>query len=148
MNPQLGLLERLPGSTRLWTRVLRWGPVVLWAAGIFTFSSRRYPLGALSHASQSGLIGRVAHVGEYAGLAALLYRALARDRRESRTFWLTLGGTLSYAVLDEIHQGFVPGRTCSLFDVGFDLVGALVALGLIQAGQYMRNEANAGGRGR
>ena len=143
-----GFFRYLPSGSQLLAGLLRWVPVILWATGIFIFSSRRYPLGAISHSSQRRPIGQLAHIGEYAGLAALLYRALAAERRESQTFWIALGGTFSYAVLDEIHQGFVPGRICSLLDVGFDLVGALVALGLIQAGQYMSNEVNAGGKGR
>ena len=30
-----------------------------------------------------------------------------------------------YSVSDEIHQYFVPGRACRLFDVGVDVCGAL-----------------------
>ncbi len=30
-----------------------------------------------------------------------------------------------YACLDEIHQAFVPGRTCGWFDLGIDFVGIL-----------------------
>ncbi len=127
----------IPGS-KLSQAVLRWGPVLLWAAGIFYFSSQRYPLGSLSQSPQHRPIGRLAHLGEYAGLAALLYRALALpDRGPGQTFWLALGGALAYAILDEIHQGFVPGRTCSLLDVGYDLAGALTALLLIETGRWV-----------
>ena len=63
-----------------WQRLLdlawRWGPVLLWMAGIFFFSSLSDPLGPASESAHSGLIGRAAHALEYAGLAALLLRAL------------------------------------------------------------------------
>ena len=55
--------------------------MVLWAAGIFYFSSRSYPLGPLSRSEQGEVIGHVAHFVEYAGLAALLYRALSSPKR-------------------------------------------------------------------
>ncbi len=47
--------------------------------------------------------------------------------------WLT--GTL-YAVTDEIHQYFVPGRSCELRDMGIDSCGVLA--GVLIAGLAMR----------
>ena len=37
----------------------------------------------------------------------------------------------AYAVTDELHQGFVKSRQASPWDVGFDSVGAILALTLI-----------------
>lgn len=34
---------------------------------------------------------------------------------------------LIYAISDEIHQYFVPGRACSLFDLGLDSIGICLA---------------------
>ena len=60
--------------------VSRWAPVLLWAAGIFYFSSRPDPLSFLPSSEHDTLdIGNLAHIGEYAGLVGLLYRAL-RER--------------------------------------------------------------------
>jgi len=42
--------------------------------------------------------------------------------------WLALAITLLYAVSDEIHQFFVPGRNGWWVDVGVDTIGALLAL--------------------
>ena len=36
-----------------------------------------------------------------------------------------------YAVMDEIHQAFVPGRDCALIDVGIDSAGALIGSMLV-----------------
>jgi VanZ family protein len=33
-----------------------------------------------------------------------------------------------FAVSDEIHQSFVPGRTASFMDIGLDLIGILFGL--------------------
>jgi VanZ family protein len=62
--------------------VQRWAPVFIWMAGIFYFSSRPEPLGFLPSPTQRGPVGKVAHFGEYAGLAALLHRALREPRSE------------------------------------------------------------------
>lgn len=107
----------------------RWGPVLLWMAGIFFFSSLSSPLGPVSDSSHSGLIGRAAHVLEYAGLAALMLRALGWQR-----YGVTLFVTLAYALSDELHQALVPGREFALSDLATDAVGALMALGLARAG--------------
>ena len=42
---------------------------------------------------------------------------------------------VAYAVTDELHQTFVPGRNGSPVDVAIDAVGALLAAGLIRRGQ-------------
>ena len=109
-----------------------WGLVLLWMAGIFVFSSSRRPLGPLSGLECSGVIGRIAHAGEYAGLTALLYRAVARSERGRRASLISLGLALAYAVFDELHQKFTPGRDCELADLGYDLAGVILSLGLIQ----------------
>ncbi|MCR5812258.1 MAG: VanZ family protein [Lachnospiraceae bacterium] len=49
--------------------------------------------------------------------------------------WLT--GTI-YAVTDEIHQLFVPGRSCELRDIGIDSCGVLA--GVLIAGLIMQSK--------
>ena len=65
--------------------VSRWAPVLLWMAGIFYFSSRPNPLGFLRSFGHDIDIGNLAHIGEYAGLITLLYRALAGSEKGQRT---------------------------------------------------------------
>jgi VanZ family protein len=70
------------------------------------------------------------HVTEFGILAFLWYRALAwgalgwRGRIAVAVFVLAAG----FGALDETHQRFVPSRTASAMDVGWDSLGA--ALGL------------------
>jgi VanZ like family len=98
-----------------------WLPVVAWAALIFTLSSipdLGTGLGAWDLA-----LRKLAHPAEYAILGLLLLRATGRS---STAFVLA---TL-YAVTDELHQAFVPGRHASLLDVAIDATGVAVGLAL------------------
>ena len=103
----------------IYHRGVRWVPVVLWAAVIFTLSSIPHlssGLGTWDYVLRKG-----AHVTEYAILGALLLRAL---EREVPAFAL---GVL-YAVSDELHQAFVRGRHSSPIDVAIDSVGLAVGV--------------------
>lgn len=70
-----------------------------------------------------GAIRITAHFCEYAvlgGLLMLLFRSL-----RVRTVWLPwFAGTL-YALTDEWHQSFSPGRVCDPTDVFIDTAGAI-----------------------
>jgi len=43
-----------------------------------------------------------------------------------------------YAALDELHQVFVPGRTCLLQDWLIDTAGAFVGIGLVVLWAFKR----------
>ena len=63
------------------------------------------------------------------GLLALAYRY--GMRLQKRSCWLALLFAILYAISDEFHQSFVPGRHPSWVDVlGFDGGGALIAFSL------------------
>jgi VanZ family protein len=94
-----------------------WLPVVLWAGLIFALSS--------VPSLDTGLswdypLRKLAHAGEFAVLGALLARAVP----ELAALWLGI----AYAVVDELHQTFVPGRAGTLLDVGIDSVGVLLGI--------------------
>jgi hypothetical protein len=97
-----------------------WIPVVAWAGLIFALSS--VPDLGTGLGGWDLALRKVAHVAEYAILGALLARA------SGRAAIALLIGTL-YAVSDEIHQSFVPGRMGSPLDVAIDTVG--VAVGVV-----------------
>jgi VanZ family protein len=51
------------------------------------------------------------------------------DRTHSlQSVSLALAIVLGYAVLDEIHQGFVPGRDPSVLDFVFDTAGGFLGI--------------------
>jgi VanZ family protein len=112
----------------------RWLPVLLWAGFIFIASARSNPYQALpaSTLGSSGrdeLLGRFLHAGEYAVLAALTARALVwRSKPRFSLLVAALGLTALYALSDEAHQLFVPGRSFELRDLALDITGAAVGL--------------------
>jgi len=76
------------------------------------------------------IISNLAHIPAYALLTFLWLKSFAGTESKNNTivFSLTLAGLMLFAVSDEIHQSFVPGRTTSFMDIGLDLIG--IALGL------------------
>jgi VanZ family protein len=98
----------------------RWLPVLVWAAVIFAFSSVPSLGTDLGHWDL--LLRKLAHVAEYALLGALLVRALGASGA-------AFGLGVLYAISDELHQVFVPGRVGSPVDVAIDATG--VALGIL-----------------
>ena len=127
-------------------------PVVLWIALIFYFSTsaggsgnslewlfkiiRWLEPGHTRHLRPEDwnpanfLVRKLAHLSEYAVLALLAFRALQFGAARLKPFslWGAWGFAALYACADEWHQAFVPGRTSSPRDVGFDALGAALAL--------------------
>jgi VanZ like family len=105
------------------SRVLSaWLPVAVWAGLIFTLSS--IPDLGTGLGGWDLLLRKLAHATEYAVLGLLLVRALGRPL-------LSFAVGTAYAVTDEIHQAFVPGRVGSPLDVAIDAAG--VAVGILVA---------------
>ena len=111
---------RLPRALNLWL------PVVVWAAVIFALSS--IPSLNSGLGSWDLVLRKLAHAAEYALLAALLLRALARP-------WLAFLFALAYAVSDEFHQHFVRGRSGTPRDVAVDAAGAMIGLAVCLYGR-------------
>ena len=109
----------IPATLRLWA------PVVVWAAVIFAFSAVS-DLGT-GLGTWDLVLRKIAHACEFAVLGALLLRAL-RDERAA------LAAGVAYAISDEVHQTFVPGRVGSPLDVAIDSVG--VAVGVLLWRRY------------
>lgn len=72
----------------------------------------------------SFIVRKFAHFFEYAVLGFLIGCALFLSRRRFSPVISVICSAL-YSVSDEIHQYFVPGRACRIFDVGVDTLGAL-----------------------
>jgi VanZ family protein len=106
--------------------VSRWAPVIAWAAVIFVLSS--IPDLGTGLGETDLVLRKIAHAAEFAVLGLLLLRAVRREPAA-----LALG--FAYAVSDEVHQHFVPGREGAPLDVAIDAVG--VAIGVLLVGRRM-----------
>ena len=113
--------------------VRRWGPVVAWAALIFALSS--IPSLGTGLGSWDLVLRKLAHATEFAILAALLVRALGRPG-------LAIALGIAYAVSDELHQSFVPGREGAPVDVLIDSVG--VVAGAVLASRRWKSSGPPG----
>jgi VanZ family protein len=113
----------------------RWGPVVAWAGLIFVLSS--IPDLGTGLGGWDLVLRKIAHAGEFAVLGFLLVRALGGE-------WASLALGIAYAISDEVHQHFVPGRLGSPVDVAIDAVG--VAVGVFLARHYHVARGTAEGR--
>lgn len=111
--------------------VKRWGPALVVMAVIFTASS--FPSRSLpSFGPWDWLAKKGGHMLGYALLAAAYARGLAGNTRPTRRQLLAavvLAGL--YAVTDEYHQSFVPGRGAAAADVLIDTVGAGLGVAVI-----------------
>jgi len=107
-----------------------WVPVLLQMALIFYFSAQPAGSPALESFPTPPGIG---HLGGYGLLGLLLYRAFNQgligwNLISARNTFLV---GLLYAISDELHQMFVPGRTPAVSDLGIDAAGIILALLLI-----------------
>ena len=93
--------------------------MVAWAALIFGLSS--VPDLSSGLGGWDLVLRKLAHAAEYGILGALVVRALRRW-----SWALALG--VAYAVSDEIHQSFVPGRQGSPLDLLIDSVGVIAGV--------------------
>ena len=104
-----------------------------WAGLIFFFSSLQ-TIPSPQDTVLNFVLKKSAHIFEYAVLYWLTFRAINWEVYETspqkkRVDYLSpLIFTLIYAIFDEIHQSFIPNRHAKLYDVGFDSVGALLAI--------------------
>jgi VanZ family protein len=139
--------------------LIRWLPLLLWMGVIFFLSSRSNPylllpsgvnekadqtLAQLSRQAGIGhqvVLGEVSHAAAYILLGGLMFRSLRSHwpaRRLGVVAAWAAAGSILYALSDETHQLFVPGRAFQLEDLALDLSGILIGLGLFWVWQYAR----------
>jgi len=160
--------SRVGNSSTFGNRLWRYGPVILWAAAIFVFSSGLFsgsntstifrPLVQWIYPNISdaalvlvhGLIRKASHFVEYAILALMAARAFrtsTRDLLRNHWFAVSLTFVALYALSDEFHQSFVSSRTASIYDCLIDTAGGLAALLFVRARSRVRSpRVSKGGR--
>lgn len=104
-------------------------PVIAWAGLIFFFSSRQ-SLPSPNDAMLNFLLKKIAHMFVYGVLYLLISRSFTLTHHVAPKYILPLSFalTLLYAGSDELHQAFVANRTATLRDVGYDCMGASIAM--------------------
>ncbi len=126
-----------PNSGKFSGSTIWWFLALAWAINMFWLSTERFAsndtrpllaqLLALVHIHLAPpvftfihtITRKLAHVGEYAILAILLYRCTGSARA-------TLIACIAFALTDEFHQSFVRSRGPSLIDCAIDTTGALL----------------------
>jgi len=74
------------------------------------------------------LIRKAAHFLEYFVLGFLLYKSFNICSRSKAKVLKPAAVGVFYAMTDEVHQFFVPGRAMQLTDVGIDSLGVFSAI--------------------
>jgi len=103
----------------------KWLPALIVMGTIFWLSSQ--PSDDLPDFDWADrIVKKGGHILGYAILAWSYLRGLDMQPRKRWLAWLL---AMIYAVTDELHQSFVPGRYSSVWDVViFDNLGALISL--------------------
>lgn len=114
------------------TQAWIWGPVAAYLGLIFHLSSQSSVGWAAPYPDV------VLHAAEYSALGVILARGLNHGLARpvpDRRFVLTWALCVLYAVSDEYHQTFVPGRTGDWRDVLSDAAGTAAGLALLSLAQ-------------
>ena len=118
--------------------IVKWLPALVVMGLIFWFSSQpSQELPDFEWADR--LVKKSGHVIGYALLAVSYWYALGMKKN---VVWFAWSLAMLYALSDEFHQSFVPGRNPSVWDVLiFDSLGSV--LGLWLAGGFMKQKRPA-----
>lgn len=108
-----------------------WGPPIVWAIVIFSFSSRTFaPVSQVYW--QDFIAHKIVHVIEYMILSLLLFRGfLNSGQTRKKSFVASLVFSFAYGMTDELHQSLTPGRDPQLRDVLIDGMAATLGLWVV-----------------
>jgi VanZ family protein len=102
-------------------------PAILWAVVIYLFSAQEV-LPGLSLSISDFLLKKTAHIFVFAVLYLLMLKGFSSLGETPIIAWKkTMLICLMYAIIDELHQTIVPGRTGTIRDVGYDFLGISIA---------------------
>lgn len=150
--------------------ILSWTAVLLWMLLIFYSSAQvaeqsnqlskgvtaviigfveRIALGLeLNTNTFNYIVRKNAHFFTYLILSVFVMNAIRKSRVEgSKGILITFGICVLYAVSDEVHQLFVPGRSGQMTDVFIDGSGAVLGLVIVQLLSLLRKKEMGRGEG-
>ncbi len=110
------------------TKMRLWAPVILWMIIIFTLSSipgKEIPSVKIPH------LDKIVHSIEYFILGFLLIRAFSNSATGvNRTLLVAFSIFIAagFAITDELHQSFIPGRVTDIIDFMSDSMGSAVGI--------------------
>lgn len=112
-----------------------------------------HKFGSLSSEQQSNtvyiitfIVRKTAHFLEYfiLGLLSGFVSATYKQNRYILKAVLTFAFCLLFAVSDEIHQYFIPGRACRFTDICIDAAGSVIAITLLTVIIYCKKRHKSG----
>lgn len=114
-------------------KILPWLATILWMVVIWLFSNQPHSGAITQHffGDLNVLARKLGHVTEYTILFLLLcasLKATDEDLKLGKLALLAFVVAAFYAIGDECHQFYVPGRSATWFDVSVDCLG--ISLGL------------------
>lgn len=124
--------------------LLFWVPVLVWAVVILLISSvpsYRLPKTRLV------FLDKIVHLSEYFVFSALMARAFSCASKFVRGKYLIFTAVLGavFALLDEVHQIFLPTRSFDLWDLFFDVLGVFAGLMVYEKSKaILMGEINVG----
>lgn len=77
------------------------------------------------------IIRKLAHFTEYLILGTLVINMFTKNNAK-KTYLLSILLCIIYAISDEIHQIFIPGRACQIKDILIDSVGSITGIYLFK----------------
>ncbi|MCC6142659.1 MAG: VanZ family protein [Candidatus Hydrogenedentes bacterium] len=101
--------------------------VALYCGAIFYMSHQSHPV---PEEYQFDGLDKIVHVFLYGGLTALVsagIRTAPRRASAMRQFWVPIVFAVSFGIVDEFHQYFIPLRNFDPLDVVANTTGALLA---------------------
>lgn len=133
------------------SKLFAWSLVVIWMIVIFMFSSQKASDSAQTSSGFTSwilslitrkmpvfqiqtmaikydfFVRKFAHFTIYTVLGLLVSNAFLHTSVK-RKFLMSALLCIAYSISDEIHQMFVPGRACRLYDIGIDSLGSMVGI--------------------
>jgi VanZ family protein len=139
------------------SKLFWWSCTVIWCGLIFYMSSQnanessnqslfiatllnrliKLALGPHAFALTEFQVRKTAHFLEFLVLGCLLFMGFLDRAKLGRSILLVFTAGIVFAVSDELHQHFIPGRTPLPFDVLIDTAGISAAVVIM----YVRNRA-------